>query len=1096
MSQQNQINRLPYQNCSSPAPLISGSRVIVPVLTPPMDITGRSRGLSLCSSPQSDRIKWFNQRSSFQDYDLLAIDPSDRNDVIINRISVFLCDLCKSFRSLSKHALNLVSSSVRLQRLPLGDWIYGIGDVTNCWYVLLHGSILIDDGLNKREVYSERGQVFGRRRKDGKTALRDSSCLVLEDNTQFLVIDYLDADKTETSIAPIGENNPLSPQLRYHESGGSLSTTTTGTSISEVSESLLECRAWVSLQKEPSDRTEYDIGRIVSFMGAFNAFDDISQSCLTVKRELARVLVLAVVDHSDTVIMSDGEEYDAWSVIISGKVENRISLKVDEAHGCRSADRYSHSIVVMGVNDSFGLCDGDGESNEYHRGVMKTLIDNCRFLCVPKDDYLTLARRYGLWRDDKSRFQKIRSLSASATDKKDQRRTRAFNTLIRPKDTVEEISSLNAGEYEEDNVILGSQTKLVSGNRKDLLDYLVKASYYFDFAYVNQYLLTHRAFKQCSIEVCDSLIQTFNKDIIYREPVVNVFLHWIAKYGADFEWSTVLSSKLDEFIDLVHRNNMFASLRLLAIACSTANSSSRSIVIPRNNRDELLQFDINESATEAHRYHKGLSVFVMKVEKDSKAAQLGLKRGDEILEINGQPVAQLKASVSEVMRQTTHLSLTVRYNLIGYYELISFSNNHDSMLVQQKRNKTTSIDHSQSSHGYKSNIVGVLAKRLVGVRSTGNASRYHQGETHSSSSLVRRSQKSLWKWKRYRPVSPDRQRPEQFEFVIKVFISEENFRLLRINKFTTAREAASSVLCNSDSAIGHDFTNIQQHQVALYELSHDNLTYWKQRRLPDQVRNLAYRLPYRSRYYVKSTSIATSNCSTNNARQSVVDGATVSGSNNDLNILSVDIYELASQLSLRAYVLFSNVKSQEYINHIFKWSIGKQKHPYESSNRDLLESPNLDILSNMINREMYWVVSEVVKQSNVNRRVLVIKKFIKLAEICKELKNFNSLLTIISGLGHKSVCRLHRTWARVPDKSKKTYANLQSLLDPSRNMLKYRSLFRSPNICSPIIPMFPICIKDLVYIHQANSCTITNDSISKEEHVVNFEKFTNHVSCG
>ena len=40
---------------------------------------------------------------------------------------------------------------------------------------------------------------------------------------------------------------------------------------------------------------------------------------------------------------------------------------------------------------------------------------------------------------------------------------------------------------------------------------------------------------------------------------------------------------------------------------------------------------------------------------------------------------------------------------------------------------------------------------------------------------------------------------------------------------------------------------------------------------------------------------------------------------------------------------------------------------------------------------------------------------------CKELKNFNSMFAIISGLGHGSVSRLRSTWDKLPGKYSKLF---------------------------------------------------------------------------
>lgn len=60
--------------------------------------------------------------------------------------------------------------------------------------------------------------------------------------------------------------------------------------------------------------------------------------------------------------------------------------------------------------------------------------------------------------------------------------------------------------------------------------------------------------------------------------------------------------------------------------------------------------------------------FLFKVDKNSKAEEVGLKRGDQILEVNGQSFEYVKHTRAlEILRGTTHLSITVKSNLLGKY---------------------------------------------------------------------------------------------------------------------------------------------------------------------------------------------------------------------------------------------------------------------------------------------------------------------------------------------------------------------------------------------------------------------------------------------
>ena len=67
---------------------------------------------------------------------------------------------------------------------------------------------------------------------------------------------------------------------------------------------------------------------------------------------------------------------------------------------------------------------------------------------------------------------------------------------------------------------------------------------------------------------------------------------------------------------------------------------------------------------------------------------------------------------------------------------------------------------------------------------------------------------------------------------------------------------------------------------------------------------------------------------------------------------------------------------------------------------------------------------------------------------------------------------------------------MQQLMDPSRNMSRYRNLLNGDEVQPPVIPFYPVVKKDLTFIHLAND--------SKLDGLVNFEKLrmiAKEVTC-
>lgn len=116
---------------------------------------------------------------------------------------------------------------------------------------------------------------------------------------------------------------------------------------------------------------------------------------------------------------------------------------------------------------------------------------------------------------------------------------------------------------------------------------------------------------------------------------------------------------------------------------------------------------------------------------------------------------------------------------------------------------------------------------------------------------------------------------------------------------------------------------------------------------------------------------------------------------------------------------------------------------------------------------MFWVVTEVCGETNLVRRMRAIKQFIKVARQCKECKNFNSMFNIISGLGHGAVSRLKQTWEKLPSKYQRLFRDMQDLMDPSRNMSKYRNLINSEQVQPPMVSLYHkwICLTLLAGRH-------------------------------
>lgn len=70
--------------------------------------------------------------------------------------------------------------------------------------------------------------------------------------------------------------------------------------------------------------------------------------------------------------MNDGEELDSWSVLVNGCVE--------VIH-----PNAPHDTQILTTGDAFGIL--PTMDKLYHRGIMRTKVDDCQFVCITQQDY-------------------------------------------------------------------------------------------------------------------------------------------------------------------------------------------------------------------------------------------------------------------------------------------------------------------------------------------------------------------------------------------------------------------------------------------------------------------------------------------------------------------------------------------------------------------------------------------------------------------------------------------------------------------------------------------------------------------------------------
>uniref|UniRef100_A0A4W5JMB3 Rap guanine nucleotide exchange factor (GEF) 6 n=1 Tax=Hucho hucho TaxID=62062 RepID=A0A4W5JMB3_9TELE len=230
----------------------------------------------------------------------------------------------------------------------------------------------------------------------------------------------------------------------------------------------------------------------------------------------------------------------------------------------------------------------------------------------------------------------------------------------------------------------------IDGTPQRLIMHLVEEPSVVDPTYIEDFLLTYRTFLSSPMEVGMKLLEWFKVDSL-RDTVTRIVLLWVNNHFNDFEGDPAMTQFLEDFEKLLETTTMKGHLRLLNIACA-AKAKWRQITLQKPSRESPLYFNLHGGS------ERGFGIFVASVEEDSKAAEAGLKRGDQIMEINGQNFENISyVKAMDFLRNNTHLSLTVKTNIFVFKELLS-------RIVHEKMNRGPHIPKIQEKKGNRFSI--------------------------------------------------------------------------------------------------------------------------------------------------------------------------------------------------------------------------------------------------------------------------------------------------------------------------------------------------------------------------------------------------------
>ncbi|XP_029339072.1 rap guanine nucleotide exchange factor 6 isoform X8 [Mus caroli] len=811
--------------------------------------------------------------------------PPERTPEDLNIIYSYLHGM-EILSNLREHQLRLMSTRARYERYSGNQMLFCSETIARCWYILLSGSVLVKDSMVLPPCSF--GKQFGGKRGCDCLVLEPSEMIVVENSKdnedsilqreiparqsrrRFRKINY--KGERQTIIDGVDINNYLSlpadltkmhltdnphPQVTHvssSQSGCSIASDSGSSSLSDIYQATesevgdvdltrlpegpvdsedeeeeeeeidrtdpLQGRDLVRecLEKEPADKTDDDVEQLLEFMHQLPAFANMTMS---VRRELCSVMVFEVVEQAGAVILEDGQELDSWYVILNGTVE------ISHPDG---------KIENLFMGNSFGIV--PTLDKQHMHGTVRTKVVDCQFVCIAQQDYWRILNHV----------------------EKNTHKVEEEGEIV----MVHEHRELDRSGTRKGHIV-------IKATPERLIMHLIEEHSIVDPTYIEDFLLTYRTFLETPLDVGIKLLEWFKIDSL-RDKVTRIVLLWVNNHFNDFEGDPAMTRFLEEFERNLEDTKMNGHLRLLNIACA-AKAKWRQVVLQKASRESPLHFCLTGGS------EKGFGVFVEEVESGSKAADAGLKRGDQVMEVNGQNFENITlAKALEILRNNTHLALTVKTNIFVFKELLSRTEQeksgvpHIPKIAEKKSNRHSiqdvpgDMEQAPQEKGNKKIKANTVSGGRNKIRKILDKTRFSilPPKLFSDGGLSQSQDDSIVGTRHCRhslaimPIpgtlsssSPDLLQPttSMLDFsnpsdipdqVIRVFKADQQSCYIIISKDTTAKE----VVCQAVQEFG--LTGASD-TYSLCEVSVTPEGVIKQRRLPDQFSKLADRIQLNGR---------------------------------------------------------------------------------------------------------------------------------------------------------------------------------------------------------------------------------------------------------
>ncbi|EGO23624.1 hypothetical protein SERLADRAFT_469753 [Serpula lacrymans var. lacrymans S7.9] len=179
-------------------------------------------------------------------------------------------------------------------------------------------------------------------------------------------------------------------------------------------------------------------------------------------------------------------------------------------------------------------------------------------------------------------------------------------------------------------------------------------------------------------------------------------------------------------------------------------------------------------------------------------------------------------------------------------------------------------------------------------------------------------------------------------------------------------------------------------------------------------------------------------------------------SSKKLKLLDIDAVELARQLTTIESHLYQKIRPMECLQRS-----REQKTDHNDNIARVIQTSN---------RIANWVADSVLVHEDSRKRAAVIKQFISVADRCRSIHNYSSMVAIVSGLNSPPIRRLKRSWEQVNARYMAQLGSCEMTIDSNKNFNNYRSTLAK--VSPPCVPFIGVFLTTLTFIQDGSKDTL------------------------